>query len=75
MYGPNGILYVADTGVHKVRAVRPDGSVTTVAGGTPGDVDATGSAARFGEIAQIAVGPDGAVYVTEWGKFRIRRIT
>src|SRR5688572_10289437 len=35
--GPDGALYVCDTGNHAIRVVRPDGTLVTIAGnGRPG---------------------------------------
>lgn len=43
---PDGTIYVADTGNHKVRAIK-SGQVTTIAGSTEGDSDGAGAQARF----------------------------
>lgn len=43
----NGTVYVADTGNHRIRMVRPDGTVTTIAGtGVAGHRDGHGSQVR-----------------------------
>jgi len=40
LYRVNGVLLIADTGNHTIRALLADGNVTTVAGsGTPGDAE------------------------------------
>jgi sugar lactone lactonase YvrE len=62
-----GNLYVADTGNWTIRKVAPIGTnwvVTTMAGlaGYPGNVDGTGSAARFGTGSALLPGL-GALYL------------
>ncbi len=44
--GPDGAIYVADTGNQRIRVVR-GGTVTTLAGGVRGFADGVGAAARF----------------------------
>jgi len=39
--GPGDVLYFADTGNHLIRALHPDGTVTTVAGTAPDPYDAS----------------------------------
>lgn len=71
-----GILYVADTGNHAIRAIRLDGSVTTLAGsGKIGDRDGTGAQAEFNSPAGIAIDNAGVLYVADTGNHKIRRIT
>jgi sugar lactone lactonase YvrE len=71
-----GNVYVADAGNHRIRKITPDGTVTTLAGGgTAGSDDGTGAAARFFTPYGVAVDPAGNVYVAEYGKHRIRKIT
>ncbi len=61
-----GNLYLADSGNYRVRRISPDGTITTIAGGsyvnsenTPPDTCEGTSVAAHG----VAVGPDGTVYV------------
>lgn len=60
-----GNLYVADTHNHVIRKCTPNGSVSTVGGlpGQSGHEFGSGAAARFNLPSNIAVGPDGAIYV------------
>lgn len=50
-------------------------TVSTLAGSTRGFADGTGTGAKFSEIPQIAVAPDGSLYVTDQSNDKIRKIT
>jgi sugar lactone lactonase YvrE len=50
-----------------------DGTITSLAGGTPGFADGRGGQARFSGVDGIAWGGDGAMYVADGA--RIRRVT
>jgi sugar lactone lactonase YvrE len=68
----DGLLYVADTGNHKLRSVSPDGTVKTIAGsGGAKSVDAAEPlAAEFTDPRGLAVGADGALYIADSGELR-----
>ena len=69
-FGPDGSLYVNDSGNGRVRRIEPDGIVTTVAGGGSSSYDnASGADARISGRG-IAAGPDGAIYVAESSRLR-----
>ncbi len=70
-----GNVYVADRDNHAIRVIAT-GNVTTVAGerGVQGNVDATGTAARFFFPTGLAVGTGGNVYVADQASASIRRI-
>jgi len=74
--GPNGVLYVADTENHTVRAVTPDGVVSTVAGaaGQKGFANGPAADARFDEPAGVAVDAVGNVFVSDRRNQVIRKI-
>ncbi|NBV22159.1 MAG: hypothetical protein EBS05_09610 [Proteobacteria bacterium] len=74
--GPDGALYVADTGNHTIRGVTTNGVVTTLAGsaGLADYVDGTGPVARFNQPLGIAVATDGSVFVADSGNHLIRHI-
>jgi RHS repeat-associated protein len=74
---PDGTLYVADTGQHRVRMIGTDGTISTVAGtGTPGFTGDGGRAdeARLRAPAGILVEPSGAILIADTGNGRVRRV-
>ena len=78
--GTNGNVYVADTANHTIREMTPVGTnwvVTTLAGraGYSGNVNATGSNARFYLPFGLTVATNGTVYVADEGNCRIRKLT
>ncbi|MCL2012194.1 MAG: IPT/TIG domain-containing protein [Cystobacterineae bacterium] len=72
----SGNLYVTDPGNQRIRrVVISTGAVTTLAGGTAGFADGTGTAARFSNPVGITRDSAGNLYVTDANNNRIRRIT
>jgi sugar lactone lactonase YvrE len=71
-----GTIFVAD-GNYTVRKITSSGEVTTVAGaaGVSGFADGTGSAARFGRLAGVAIDHSGNLYVTDPTYHTLRKIT
>jgi sugar lactone lactonase YvrE len=71
-----GNVYVVDSGAHRIRRISRDGVVSTVAGnGVAGYADGPATQAEFWYPVDIAVGPDGQLYVADWKNHRIRIIT
>lgn len=73
---PDGSLYIADRN-YRIRRVGPDGILTTVAGtGESGlgeeNEPATGSELR--NPFDVAIAPDGNLYIAEQGYNRIRKV-
>jgi sugar lactone lactonase YvrE len=73
----DGTLYIADSGNHAVRRLRPDGVLETVAGGPErfGHVDGPVADARFHWPLGIAIALEGSLIVAEGPAHVIRRIT
>ncbi|MDB5146205.1 MAG: wapA 1, partial [Mucilaginibacter sp.] len=71
----SGNVYVADEFNNAIRKVTPSGVVTTLAGGTPGTADGTGTAAQFNHPTGVVVDASGNVYVTDFYNHTIRKVT
>lgn len=75
--GRDGSIFVADTGNSRVRVIRPDGTVATVAGtgdqGFSGD-GGPSTAARVNAPAGVAVDATGQLLFADTGNHRIRRV-
>src|SRR5690606_2485867 len=71
-----GTVYLADTGNHAIRAVSPDGHVTTLAGtGRAGHRDGIGSDAAFDGPMGLALDPSGTLYIADAYNDAIRVLT
>ena len=72
----DGTVIVADRENNVVRRVAPDGAITTIAGSWqwPGLQDGPAEAARFDDPRDVAVAPDGTIYVADAGNGRVRKI-
>jgi DNA-binding beta-propeller fold protein YncE len=71
-----GNLYIADTGSNRIRLIRRDGRVETLAGdGTAGFLDGPAAQAQFNGPMGVAVDAAGNVYVADTYNDRIRMIT
>ena len=74
--GPDGSLYVADSGNNKIRRVTPAGVVTDVAGTTiAGLTNGSARGAQFSAPFDVAVAANGDVFVADSGNNVIRRIS
>jgi sugar lactone lactonase YvrE len=71
---PNGDVYVADTGNHRVRRITSDGMVTTPAGGESGFAGGAAADARFNSPCSVAVDQAGAVLIADTGNGSVRRL-
>ena len=73
-YAPDGKLYIADYSNNRIRTMTTSGAVTTLAGGTMGFADGTGTSARFYNPPGVTADQSGNVYVADFGNRRIRKI-
>ena len=73
---PAGNAYVTDVYNFTIRKIAPDGTVTTLAGGTPGPLDGQGSAAQFsGGLYGLTADQGGTLYAADTSNERVRRVT
>ena len=75
---PDGTLYVADAGDHRIRIVSPEGRIATLAGdGVPGFSGDGGPAraARLNQPYGLALDRSGNLFVADFGNSRVRRIS
>ncbi len=71
----SGIVYVADAGNHRIRAIASDGTVSTLAGsGASGGTNGAVSSATFATPSCVRVTPTGAVWVVDSAANTVRRI-
>lgn len=75
--GSDGSLFVADAGNHRIRLVTPSGVISTVAGtgaqGAAGD-GGVATAAQLNLPSGVALGPDGSLYIADFGNHLVRRV-
>jgi len=81
-YTPNGIfmdkasnLYFTEKTPARIRVLKPDGVVTTVAGGVPGFTNGIGTVAQFRDPYGVTTDSSGNLYVVDGSNYRIRKIT
>jgi hypothetical protein len=72
--GPAGMIYVADTGNHRIRQIAKDGTTTTICGDGAGYADGPTSNARFSSPCSVTAGENGAIYVADTGNHCVREI-
>lgn len=73
---PDGGFYIGGYGI--VRRVAADGTIRTVAGngtlGGSGDGGPATSALLAANVAGMALGPDGTLYIADSSNFRVRKV-
>ncbi len=77
--GPDGSVYIADGENDRIRKVSPTGIITAVAGcvvlpcTVPGD-GGPATSAKLEQPHDVAVSPDGSLYIADTGQNRVRRV-
>ncbi len=77
-FGPDGTMYIADTGNDRVRAVSSAGTITTFAGTGGASFDGDGGKAAAAQLkgpTALAVDGSGALLVCDTGNQRVRRVS
>jgi len=81
IYNPSGIAVGADDTIYftevtgnKIRKIA-NGAITTIAGGSTGTADGTGSAASFNFPYGMTMGNTGLLYVADFNTNIIRQVT
>jgi DNA-binding beta-propeller fold protein YncE len=78
VHSGTGMIYVADSNNHTIRAITPAGAVTTLAGLalSSGAVDGVGAAARFNVVSGVSVNPaNNTIYVADASNNMIRLVS
>ena len=71
----NGQLVLAEFGAHRITLLDADGKHTILAGsGQKGSKDGVGKAAEFNAPHNLAVAPNGMIYIADTSNHRIRRL-
>lgn len=75
---PAGVLFIADSGNHRIRRVAANGLITTVAGnGSPEDAGdgAPALQAALNSPSSVAMDPAGALLIADTFNHKVRRVT
>ncbi len=70
-----GNFYFTDGPYHKIKKISGAGVVTTIAGSTRGDIDESGTNAKFNNPTGIAINKDGTLFVTDQFNNKIKKIS
>lgn len=79
--GPDGSLFFTEAwygDAHRVRRLDPDGTLSTIAGGSARGSDGDGGPALKAKLSDptgLAVAPDGTIYIADQSNHRIRCIS
>ena len=66
-------IYLSEA--HRILKITPDGSLSIVAGGSPGYKDGDGESAKFNGPKGLSADKQGNIYVADSNNNRIRKIS
>ena len=66
-------IYLSEA--HRILKLTPDGTLSIVAGGSPGYKDGDGESAKFNEPKGLGIDKQGNIYVADSNNNRIRKIS
>jgi uncharacterized protein (TIGR03663 family) len=72
--GPDGYVYVADTGNHRIQKFTPDGQFVATWGQNSAVETEAGLPQGFNEPWGVAVAPDGSIYVADTWNHRVHKL-
>ena len=72
---PDGSLYVADTGNHRIEHFQTDGVLLQAWGSFADSSKGAAPGGTFNEPWGVAAGPDGSVYVADTWNHRVQKFT
>jgi sugar lactone lactonase YvrE len=72
---PDGTLYVADTNNNRVQHLTPNGEVLSTWGSFADTTSMAALGGTFNNPWDVAVAPDGSVYVADTWNYRIQKFT
>ncbi|MFE6665748.1 RICIN domain-containing protein [Streptomyces sp. NPDC057697] len=76
--GSDGVIYIADSGGHRIRRITPDGKISTVAGTGSANFGGDGGPATSAQLKNpygVTVDDEGNLYIADRGNHRVRKVT
>ena len=73
--GKDGVVYIAERGSEKVRAVLPDGTLRTLAGGGSLATDGDGPMLKLTQPHDLAVDANGDLLIADARSHKIRKVS
>ncbi|WP_396189162.1 putative Ig domain-containing protein [Flavobacterium sp.] len=70
-----GNKFICEGPNHRIRKITVDGTVSTFAGSTIGDLDGIGTEAKFRFPYSITIDTDDNIYISDFGNNKIKKIT